>query len=75
VVSVPERPSAQHAQIILVVDDEDIVRHLLTRALSEAGYEVVQAFRDFYIKLSVVPQLNIKHRATGPRMLVTRGTE
>jgi len=28
---------------ILVVDDEDIVRALVTRALREAGYQVVQA--------------------------------
>ena len=41
--SAPERPLAPKAQIILVVEDEDIVRHLLTRALSEAGYEVLQA--------------------------------
>jgi two-component system, cell cycle sensor histidine kinase and response regulator CckA len=31
------------APTILVVDDEDIVRALVTRALREAGYRVVQA--------------------------------
>lgn len=32
-----------HTATILVVDDEDIVRALVTRALREAGYRVVQA--------------------------------
>lgn len=65
------RPPAPKAQIILVVEDEDIVRHLLTRALSEAGYEVVQAVDgmdgwhrfqhqacDLVVTDQVMPQLN-----------------
>ncbi len=40
----PGSPSAgPRAPTILVVDDEDIVRALVTRALREAGYRVVQA--------------------------------
>lgn len=35
--------TGQNAPTILVVDDEDIVRALVTRALREAGYRVVQA--------------------------------
>jgi two-component system cell cycle sensor histidine kinase/response regulator CckA len=40
----PGLPSTgPRAPTILVVDDEDIVRALVTRALREAGYRVVQA--------------------------------
>lgn len=35
-------PRASDA-IVLVVDDEDVVRRLMTRALTGAGYEVVEA--------------------------------
>jgi len=35
--------NAPRTPTILVVDDEDIVRALVTRALREAGYRVVQA--------------------------------
>jgi CheY-like chemotaxis protein len=40
----PGLPSTgSHLATVLVVDDEDIVRALVTRALREAGYRVVQA--------------------------------
>ncbi len=39
----PGPPNTGSRATILVVDDEDIVRALVTRALREAGYRVVQA--------------------------------
>ena len=39
----PGPPNTGSNATILVVDDEDIVRALVARALREAGYRVVQA--------------------------------
>ena len=39
----PSLPNTGSRATILVVDDEDIVRALVARALREAGYRVVQA--------------------------------
>ena len=36
-------PSPSQQRTILIVDDEDIVRGLVTRSLREAGYQVLQA--------------------------------
>lgn len=37
------RRERQQAQTILVVDDEEVVRSFMTRALLHAGYEVIDA--------------------------------
>jgi len=39
----PALPNTGSGATILVVDDEDIVRALVARALREAGYRVIQA--------------------------------
>lgn len=36
-------PPAQSYAVVLVVDDEDLVRRLVARALSDAGYTVMEA--------------------------------
>jgi CheY-like chemotaxis protein len=30
-------------QVVLVVDDEEVVRHLMSRALTDAGFRVLEA--------------------------------
>jgi two-component system cell cycle sensor histidine kinase/response regulator CckA len=36
-------PTPPSDAIVLVVDDEDLVRHLMARALADAGYTVMEA--------------------------------
>lgn len=38
-----DRPSADATQVVLVVEDEELVRNFMRRVLAEAGYDVVSA--------------------------------